>query len=104
VIARMATYRASGDPHDLARRAEEGILPMFRDQHGFRSYAVAIDGSDVLSLSVWDSKADAEAGSAVAADFVRDKMGGELELVEQRFGEVAFSTTLGVSTMAGAHA
>ena len=104
VIARMATYRASGNPNDLARRAEEGILPLFKEQHGFRSYSVAIDGNDVLSLSVWDTRADAEAGSELAADFVRTNMAGELELTEKRFAEVAFSTTLGVSTMAAATA
>ena len=104
MIARMATYRASGNPNDLARRAEEGILPLFKEQHGFRSYSVAIDGNDVLSLSVWDTRADAEAGSELAADFVRTNMAGELELTEKRFAEVAFSTTLGVSTMAAATA
>ena len=77
MIARMATYRASGNPNDLARRAEEGILPLFKEQHGFRSYSVAIDGNDVLSLSVWDTRADAEAGSELAADFVRTNMAGE---------------------------
>ena len=100
MIARLATYRASGDPHDLARRAEEGILPLFREQHGFRSYSVAMDGNDILSLSVWDTRADAEAGSELAADFVRNNMAGEIELIETRLAEVAFSTTLGVSTMA----
>jgi hypothetical protein len=104
VIGRMATYRASGDPHDLARRAEEGILPMFREQHGFRSYTVAVDGNDVFSMSAWDTRADAEAGSQIAADFVRTKMAGELELQETRLAEIAFSTTLGVSTMASATA
>jgi len=100
----MATYRASGDPQDLSRRAEEGILPQFREQHGFRSYSVAVDGNDVLSLSVWDTRADAEAGSKIAAEFVQTKMAGELEAIETRYAEVMFSTTLGVSTMATATA
>ena len=104
MIARLATYRASGDPMALARKAEEGILPLFREQHGFRSYSVAIDGNEVLSLSVWDSRADAEAGSELAADFVRNNMAGQLEMIETRYGDVAFSTTLGVSTMASATA
>ena len=104
MIGRMATYRASGDPHDLARRAEEGILPQFRELHGFRAYFVAIDGNDVYSFSAWDTRADAEAGSELAAEFVRKNMAGELELKETRFAEIAFSTTLGVSTMATATA
>jgi heme-degrading monooxygenase HmoA len=104
VIGRMATYRASGDPKDLARRAEAGILPLFKEQHGFRAYTVAIDGNDVFSFSAWESRADAEAGSELAADFVRNNMAGELELKETHLAEIAFSTTLGVSTMATATA
>jgi heme-degrading monooxygenase HmoA len=105
VIARTATYRAtSGDPHDLARRAEAEILPLFRKQHGFRAYSLAVDGKDILSLTVWDSLADAEAGNDVAAAFVAERMSGEIELVEKRMAEIAFSTTLGLSTLATASA
>src|SRR5262245_29182885 len=34
---RIARYRISGDPHELARRAEEGMLPIFKAQPGFRA-------------------------------------------------------------------
>jgi hypothetical protein len=104
VIGRMAMYRASGDPQDLARRAEAGILPLFREQPGFRAYTVAIDGNEIVSFSAWDTRAEAEAGSELAADFVRNNMAGELELMQTRFAEIAFSTPLGVSTMATASA
>jgi heme-degrading monooxygenase HmoA len=104
MIARMATYRSSGDPYDLVKRAEQGILPLFQDQAGFRAYSIAIDGDDVLSLSVWENRADAEAGNAVAADWVAENMGGELELTSTRFVEVLLSTSLGVSTSVGATA
>jgi hypothetical protein len=104
VIGRMAMYRASGDPMALARQAEEGILPQFREQHGFKAYTVAIDGDVVISYSAWDTRADAEAGSQIAAEFVRNEMAGQLELLETRLGEIAFSTPLGVSTLATANA
>ena len=100
----MATYRTSSDPHDLARRAEQGILPLFQEQPGFRAYSIATDGGDILSLSVWDSRTDAEAGNAVAADWVRENMSGELELTDTRFAEVLLSTSLGISTSIGATA
>ena len=101
---RMATYSFSGDAHDLARRAEQGILPIFRSQPGFKAYSVAMGDDEVLSLSVWDTRADAEAGSEAAARWVAENMAGELDLIEVRYAEVMFSTSLGISTSVGATA
>jgi heme-degrading monooxygenase HmoA len=102
--ARMATYSFSGDAHDLSRRAEEGILPILKSQPGFKSYAVAIGDGEVLSLSIWETRADAEAGSEVVASWVAENMAGEIDLINVRYAEVMFSTALGVSTSAGATA
>jgi heme-degrading monooxygenase HmoA len=102
--ARMATYSFSGDADDLARRAEEGILPILKSQPGFKAYSVAIGDGEVLSLSVWDTRADAETGSEVVASWVAENMAGEIDLINVRYGEIMFSTTLGVSTSAGATA
>lgn len=99
----MATYSFSGDANDLSRRAEEGILPILKSQPGFKAYSVAIGDGEVLSLSVWDTRADAEAGSAVVASWVAENM-TEIELISVRYAEIMFSTTLGVSTSAGATA
>jgi heme-degrading monooxygenase HmoA len=98
----MATYSFSGDAHDLGRRAEQGILPIFQAQPGFRAYSVAAGDGQILSLSVWDTRADAEAGNEAAGAWVADNMAGEIELIEARFAEVLFSTSLGVSTSVGA--
>jgi heme-degrading monooxygenase HmoA len=65
--ARIATYSFSGDADALARQAEEGILPILESQPGFQAYSVAIGDGEVISLSVWDSRADAEAGSKAVA-------------------------------------
>jgi heme-degrading monooxygenase HmoA len=102
--ARMATYGLNGDGQDLARRAEEGILPILKSQPGFKAYSVAIGDGEVLSLSVWDTRADAEAGSEVVAAWVAENMAGELDVISVRYSEIMFSTTLGVSTRAGAPA
>jgi heme-degrading monooxygenase HmoA len=102
--ARLATYRFSGDARDLGRRAEEGILPLLKSQPGFKSYSVAIGDGEVLSVSAWDSRAEAEAGSEVVASWVAEHMAGELELQKVHYGEVMFSTTLGLTTGAGAAA
>jgi heme-degrading monooxygenase HmoA len=102
--ARMATYSFNGDAQSLARRAEEGILPILKSQPGFKAYSVAIGEGEVLSLSVWDTREDAEAGSAVVASWVAENMASDIDLINVRFAEIMFSTTLGVTTAAGAAA
>jgi heme-degrading monooxygenase HmoA len=99
--ARMATYSFSGDADDLGRRAEEGILPILKAQSGFKSYSVAIGDGEVLSISAWDTRADAEAGSEAVASWVSENMADELELIKVHYGKIMFSTTLGVSMSAG---
>jgi heme-degrading monooxygenase HmoA len=95
--ARLATYTFSGDEDDLTRRAEEGILPILEDQPGFRSYSIAVGDCEVLSMSVWDSRAEAEAGSEAVAAWVAENMAGEITLSNIRYAEVKLSTALGVS-------
>jgi heme-degrading monooxygenase HmoA len=95
----MATYSFTGDADEIARRAEEGILPLLRSQPGFKSYTVAVGDDEVFSMSAWDSRADAEAGSEVVAAWVAENLANELTVKEVRYAEIKFSTTLGVSTV-----
>ena len=104
MVGRMATYRFSGDAHELAARAERGILPIFQAQSGFAAYSVAAGDGEILSFSVWESRADAEAGSAAAAEWVSQNMPDDIELLGVRYAEVLFSTSLGISTLVGSAA
>jgi hypothetical protein len=98
MVARIATYSFSGDGQDLGKRAEAGILPILKVQPGFRSYAVAIGEGKVFSSSAWDSRGEAESGSAAVATWVAENM-TEISLDgDVHYGDVAFSTSLGVST------
>jgi len=102
--ARMATYSFSGDAHELASRAEQGILPILREQPGFQGYSVSQGDGQIFSLSAWDTKSDAEAGNAAVASWVAANMADDLDLIDVRFAEILFSTSLGVSTSVGATA
>ena len=99
---RLATYSFSGDADDLSRRAEEGILPLLKSQPGFKSYTVAVGDGEVFSMSAWDTRAEAEAGSEAVAAWVAENMADEITLKEVRYAEIKVSTTLGVSTVGGA--
>ena len=94
--ARVATYGYTGDPHEIAKAAHEGMLPIFREQSGFRAYSLAEMGGEVVSLSVWDSAEDADAASRLAAGWIAQNLAGALDLREARMGELLMSTTLDV--------
>jgi hypothetical protein len=98
MVARIATYTFTGDGQDLGSRAEGGILPILQAQPGFKSYAVAIGEGRVFSSSAWDSRDEAESGSAAVASWVADNM-TEIALEgDVHYADIAFSTALAVST------
>jgi len=100
--ARIARYKFSGDVQDLARKAEEGMLPIFQSQPGFKAYLLVTSDGEVISFSAWESAEDADAANKTATAWVAENMTDEVELKETLIGEVLLSTALGVSTTAGA--
>jgi hypothetical protein len=99
---RFARYRYTGDVHEIARKAEDGMLPVFQATPGFKAYSVMAGDGEILSFSAWDSAESADTANAAAAEFVATTLADELELQETRVGEIMLSTTLGVSAKAGA--
>ena len=99
---RMARYTYTGDAQDLGRRIEEGMLPIFKSQPGFKGYTIAASDTELVSLSSWESAEAAEAANKTAASWVAENMAGELELEDDPIhAEILFSTVLGISTTAG---
>jgi hypothetical protein len=101
---RMARYTYTGDVYELAQKAEEGLLPIFQSHAGFKSYSVIASGDEIFSFSAWESAEQAEAANAAAGEWVAENLTDGFELSETKIGEILFSTTLGVSTTAAAHA
>lgn len=100
--ARFARYTYSGDARDIAQKAEEGALPIFQSLPGFKAYSIAESDGEIFSFTVWETAEQAEAANIAVADWVAENLSGEIQLTESRFGEILLSTTLGVSTTAGA--
>jgi hypothetical protein len=94
----MARYSYTGDRHEHARKAEEGILPIFEAQPGFKSYALVANDDEVISFSAWETSDQAEAANAVARDWIADNMADTIQLKEVKTGEILLSTALGVTT------
>lgn len=101
---RYARYTYTGDAHELARKAEDGILPIFQAQPGFKGYTVSESDGEILSVSAWESAEAAEAANASAPEWVAANIGDQMELQETRIAEILFSSVFGVTTKAGASA
>ena len=101
---RVARYSYTGDADEIGRQAEEGLLPIFQSQPGFKAYSVVQVNGDIISFSAWDSADAAAAANTAAADWVAENLAGQIQLKESMIGEIIFSTTLGVSTLSGARA
>ena len=88
---RVALYDiTSGTFDELLGKAEAGMVPLFQSSEGFVSYGVAsVDESALVSLSTWESRAQADAASAKAADWVKENLGGQLTLRESYVGDLA---------------
>jgi len=97
----MARYTISGDALDLARKAEEELLPIFQAQSGFKAYSIVATDDEIISFSAWESAEDAEEANKAAASWVAENMAGKVELKETKIGEILLATALGVSTKAG---
>jgi heme-degrading monooxygenase HmoA len=89
---RVATYKITeGSYQDIAGSAKTGMLPTFKEQPGFVRYGLADVGDGViLSLSVWESREQADAAAPVAAAWVRDNLADRIELKSNYTGDVAF--------------
>ena len=91
--ARVAVYKFTpGGADEVIRQAEAGMLPIFRQHEGFRSYTVIKTGNDSgISISVWDSEGQALEATQAAAKWVQKNVASLIVSVENHVGEVAFS-------------
>ena len=96
--ARFARYTFSGNAQEIARKAEEGALPIFKSLPGFKAYSIAQSDGEIFSFSVWETFEQAEAANIAVADWVAENLADDVQLIESRFGELLVATALGVST------
>jgi heme-degrading monooxygenase HmoA len=69
-----------GATDELARRVDEGFVPLMRQMPGFRGYYLLDGGPDVvITISMFDSADAAFASNEISADWVRNNV---LELIK----------------------
>jgi hypothetical protein len=89
---RAATYAIKkGSFQELADLAQDGMLRTFRDQPGFIRYGLAdVGDGKALSISLWQTRQEADSSTRVAADWVRENIGDRVELRTNQVGDLAF--------------
>ena len=88
----VANYKITkGTFPELAEKAKQGMLSTFKAQPGFIRYGLADTGNGTcLSITQWETHAQAEAATPVAATWVRENIGDRVELRSNEVGDLAF--------------
>jgi len=89
---RIATYDIKdGTFEELARIARESMLRTFQDQPGFIRYGLAdIGDRKLVSVSLWETRKDADASVPVAERWVREHLANKVALQTTQIGDLAF--------------
>lgn len=89
---RLATYAISkGTFQEAADIAKTGMLPKFREQPGFIRYGLADLGDRMcVSITLWETREQAEAAAPIAATWVREHLADRIELRTNSVGDLAF--------------
>ncbi|MGW4895379.1 hypothetical protein ACWEQL_24370 [Kitasatospora sp. NPDC004240] len=75
MYAAVRRYEGVTDPGEAGRRVAEGFVPILRRLPGFVAYYFIDAGDGVMvSTSVFEDRAGAEASVSQAADYVRDNL------------------------------
>lgn len=92
---RVAVYRfRAGGADEVIRRAEAGMLPLYRSRPGFISYEVVKTGEDsAVSISTWETERQAEESVRAAAAWVQENVADLVAAVQNHVGLLSFSGT-----------
>ena len=89
---RVASYTITkGTFSEVVDAAKGGMLKTFKEQPGFIRYGLADTGEGTcLSISLWETHAQADASVPVAANWVREHISDRVELRSNQVGDLAF--------------
>ena len=75
---RCVIYTFAGDAQEMIEKSREGILPVMKKHPGFLAYGVMVQGEQIISMSAWDTEANArdadEVGKRWASENINAKV------------------------------
>ena len=95
MFATIRKYQGKpGTLTDVAQQVQHEFVPLLSTQPGFVSYTAIDTGNDtVMSVSVFQDKAAAEAANRVAAAWVKEHIGSQIGAPEVSWGDVVATNT-----------
>ena len=97
---RVGLYLLTGGTADqvIERvRSKDGMAEVFQQQPGFVAYGIGVTGDGFLiSISIWDSEAQADTATAMAAEWVEEHLEGRVELQDDFVGDLEFFVQAGI--------
>jgi len=89
---RIANYKViKGTFPELAEEAKGDMLETFKRQPGFIRYGLADTGDGTcVSISLWETHAQADAATTVSGTWVREHLADRVELRSNQVGDLAF--------------
>lgn len=96
---RLATYDLTkGTFDELTGIAEKGILPMLAREPGFVNYGlVDIGNHKVVSITIWETREEAQKSTSMAANWVRENVSDRVRLDTTHIGDLALFRGVPVS-------
>ena len=85
---RCVIYSFSGDAGEVVEKSRNGILPIFKQQPGFVAYGVMVQNGKIVSVSAWNSEADARAADEAAKQWVSENI--DAQVVSNFVGDYAW--------------
>lgn len=88
---RISTYDLTkGSFEELTGIAEKGILPTFVREPGFVNYGLVDTGNHkVVSISVWETREEAQKSAGMAATWVKENVADRVRLLTTQIGDLA---------------
>jgi len=88
---RISTYDLTkGSFDEITGIAEKGILPTFVREPGFVNYGLVDAGNHkVLSISIWQTREEAQKSAGMAATWVKDNVADRVRLLTTQIGDLA---------------
>ena len=94
---RLAFYHfQAGTTQEAITKAQAWLLPIFQQQPGFVAYGVVkTEGDTAVSISVWQTRQQAEAAVQAAGTWVKEHIGPLVESVHHHVGDLSFMAVSG---------
>jgi heme-degrading monooxygenase HmoA len=74
IVVRRYTFKA-GSTDEVARRAQEGFVPLIRQTPGFVSYYGVAEGNDrIFTVSIFQDQAGADESTKRAANWISQNL------------------------------